>query len=85
MESKKKQTEAFLFLGIFFLIVIFLYLTRRVVTPFFIAFGLAYLLDPLVDKLQKRKMGRTTATILLFNYCCILSLLIKSMDLFIIV
>ncbi len=44
---------------------VFLYLARRVVTPFFIAFALAYLLDPLVDRLEKWKLSRTPAVILL--------------------
>jgi predicted PurR-regulated permease PerM len=65
MNNKQKQAGIWVLVGVFFLIAIFLYLTRRVVTPFFIAFGLAYLLDPLVDKLQERKLGRTTATVLL--------------------
>lgn len=46
---------------------IFLYLARRVVTPFFIAFALAYLLDPLVDRLEKWKLSRTPAVILLLT------------------
>lgn len=44
---------------------LFLYLARRVVTPFFIAFALAYLLDPLVDRLEKWKLSRTTAVVVL--------------------
>lgn len=44
---------------------IFLYLTRRVVTPFIIAFALAYLMDPLVDRLESLKLSRTVAVILL--------------------
>ncbi len=46
---------------------VFLYLARRVVTPFFIAFTLAYLLDPLVDRMEKWKMSRTLAVILLLS------------------
>jgi len=46
---------------------VFLYLARRVVTPFFIAFTLAYLLDPLVDRMEKWKMSRTLAVILLLT------------------
>ena len=46
---------------------IFLYLVRRVVTPFFIAFTLAYLLDPMVDKMGKWKLSRTPAVILLLS------------------
>ena len=46
---------------------VFLYLARRVVTPFFIAFSLAYLLDPMVDKMEKWKLSRTPAVILLLS------------------
>ncbi len=46
---------------------VFLYLARRVVTPFFIAFSLAYLLDPMVDKMEKWKLSRTPAVILLLT------------------
>jgi predicted PurR-regulated permease PerM len=46
---------------------VFLYLARRVMTPFFIAFALAYLLDPLVDKMEKWKLSRTPAVILLLS------------------
>ena len=66
MDSKNKK------LLITFLIslgvaLVFLYLVRRVVTPFFIAFTLAYLLDPLVDKMEKWKLSRTPAVILLLS------------------
>ncbi|NIQ01470.1 MAG: AI-2E family transporter [Nitrospinaceae bacterium] len=44
---------------------ILLYFVRRVMTPFFIAFALAYLLDPLVDRLEKWKLSRTMGVILL--------------------
>jgi len=66
MDSKNKK------LLIAFLIalgaaLVFLYLARRVVTPFFIAFALAYLLDPLVDRMEKWKLSRTPAVILLLT------------------
>ena len=42
----------------------FLYLFSSVLTPFVAALILAYLLDPLVDWLEKMKLGRLTATCL---------------------
>ena len=48
-------------------VLVFLYLARRVMTPFFIAFALAYLLDPLVDKMEDWKLSRTPAVILLLT------------------
>lgn len=46
---------------------IFLYFARRVMTPFFIAFAVAYLLDPLVDKLETWKLSRTTSVVALLS------------------
>ena len=42
-----------------------LYLLRIVLTPFFIALALAYLLDPAVDALQRLRLPRTAAVLLL--------------------
>jgi len=42
-----------------------LYFSRRVVAPFFIAFALAYLLDPLVDRLVSLKLSRTLSVLFL--------------------
>ncbi|MGP0565340.1 MULTISPECIES: AI-2E family transporter [unclassified Nitrospina] len=44
---------------------VFLYFVRRVVTPFFLAFAIAYLLDPLVDRLETWKLQRTPAVVVL--------------------
>lgn len=43
----------------------FIYLSRRVIAPFMVAFAFAYLVDPLVDRLEKWKMSRTVAALLL--------------------
>lgn len=42
-----------------------IYLLRVVLTPFFIALALAYLLDPAVDVLQRLRLPRTVAVVLL--------------------
>jgi len=63
-KNKKLLTTFLISLGV---ALVFLYLARRVVTPFFIAFALAYLLDPLVDKLEQWKLSRTPAVILLLS------------------
>jgi len=44
---------------------ILLYLAREVITPFFVAFILAYILDPLVDRLERFKLPRPIAIIFL--------------------
>jgi predicted PurR-regulated permease PerM len=46
-------------------VLIVLFFARRVVTPFFIAFAFAYLLDPIVDRLEKYKVSRGLSVILL--------------------
>jgi hypothetical protein len=63
-KDKKLLTTFLIALGV---ALVFLYLARRVMTPFFIAFALAYLLDPLVDKMGKCKLSRTPAVILLLT------------------
>jgi predicted PurR-regulated permease PerM len=42
-----------------------LYFSRRVVAPFFIAFAMAYLMDPLVDRLASFKFSRTLSVLVL--------------------
>jgi predicted PurR-regulated permease PerM len=63
-KDKKLLTTFLIALGV---AMVFLYLARRVMTPFFIAFALAYLLDPLVDKMEKWNVSRTLAVILLLT------------------
>ena len=63
-KNKKLLVTFLISLGV---ALIFLYLARRVMTPFFIAFALAYLLDPLVDRMEKWKLSRTPAVILLLT------------------
>jgi len=46
-------------------LLLFLYFAHRVLAPFFIAFALAYLLDPLVDRLEALRVSRTLATLFL--------------------
>ncbi len=61
-KNKKLLTTFLIALGV---ALVFLYLARRVMTPFFIAFALAYLMDPLVDRMEKWKLSRTPAVIIL--------------------
>lgn len=49
------------------LTLILIYISRRVITPFFIAFSLAYLLDPLVDRLEDWKIPRTPGIVILMS------------------
>ena len=49
------------------LVVLLLVLMRGVLLPFVAAFALAYLLDPLADRLERLGMGRLTATIVILG------------------
>ena len=62
--NKNIQTIYFIIVGVL-LIVVFFYFSRRVLTPFFIAFALAYLLDPVTDRLESLKVSRTFAVLIL--------------------
>ena len=62
--ERNTQTVYFIVVGIL-LAVIFFYFSRRVLTPFFIAFALAYILDPVTDRLELLKISRTFAVLVL--------------------
>ena len=52
---------------IFLFVCILLYFSRRVVAPFFIAFALAYLMDPLVDNMVRKGVSRTGSVLFLMG------------------
>ena len=62
--GRNTQTIYFFIVGVL-LAVIFFYFSRRVLTPFFIAFALAYLLDPVTDRLESLRISRTFAVLVL--------------------
>ena len=62
--ERNTQTIYFVVVGAL-LVVIFFYFSRRVLTPFFIAFALAYLLDPVTDRLESLKISRTFSVLVL--------------------
>jgi len=62
--ERNTQTIYFVVVGVL-LAVIFFYFSRRVLTPFFIAFALAYLLDPVTDRLESLKISRTFSVLVL--------------------
>ncbi len=49
----------------FLLAIWLLYSARVVLYPFVIAFGIAYLFDPVIDALERKRVDRTTAIVLL--------------------
>ena len=66
VEYLQKNKNLFLIsLSLGIIICVLLYFSRRVVAPFFIAFALSYLLDPLVDKIESRGVSRTASVLFL--------------------
>ena len=63
--SQEKNKNLFLTSVIlFFVACLLLYFSRRVIAPFIIAFALAYLLDPLVDKMSSSNKVSRAASVL---------------------
>ena len=62
-EKNKNLLLISLILGI--IICVFIYFSRRIVAPFFIAFVFSYLLDPFVDKIESRGISRTASVLFL--------------------
>ncbi len=65
MNQEKNKNPLLISLVLIFLVCLFLYFSRRVIAPFLIAFALAYLLDPLVDKMASKGVSRTASVIFL--------------------
>jgi len=63
MDQKTNYQTFILALMVSVLLAVFLYYSRRVIMPFFIAFALAYLLDPLADRLENWKLSRTLSVV----------------------
>lgn len=65
---------------LFFIIlcIIILYFLSDVLLPFFIGIFVAYLLDPLVDRLEKLKLGRGISSFIILSifFCFIIALLL---------
>lgn len=65
MNQEKNKNLLLISFAVTLGICVVLYFSRRVVAPFFIAFALAYLLDPLVDRLVSFKFSRTLSVLIL--------------------
>ncbi len=65
MNQENNKNLFFISFAVMVGVCVVLYFSRRVVAPFFIAFALAYLLDPLVDRLASFKFSRTLSVLLL--------------------
>ena len=65
MNQEKNKNLFYISLVVVVVVCVALYFSRRVVAPFFIAFALAYLMDPLVDRLASLKFSRTLSVLVL--------------------
>ena len=72
IDSKKISVTPYTWVIIFFIFFFLIYVLRSVLMPFVAGILLAYLLDPMVDRLQKFKISRTSATVLV----CFLTILL---------
>ncbi len=72
MDQEKNKNLLFVSFAVILGVCVVLYFSRRVVAPFFIAFALAYLLDPLVDRLVALKLSRTFSVLfLMLSFFCL--------------
>lgn len=53
------DSRRWVWLGGVVLLCLFIYLLHPILTPFLVALGLAYLFDPMVDRLEKYGLSRT--------------------------
>ena len=67
MSQKINSQTIFIIIGVLLLTAIFFYFSRRVLAPFCIAFALAYLLDPVADRLESLKVSRTFSVLVLMG------------------
>ena len=60
------DSQRWVWLGVVVLLCVFIYLLHPILTPFLVALGLAYLFDPLVDRLEKYGLSRTWGVVAVF-------------------
>jgi len=70
------DTRSWLFLTVFLMTGVLLYLLAPVLTPFLVAALLAYISDPLVDRLETYKLSRTWAVVVVFTCLSLLALIL---------
>ena len=70
--NHKVNINPYVWFVVFFAFFFLLYVLRSVLMPFVAGILVAYLLDPMVDRLQKFKMSRTCATLVV----CVLTVLV---------
>ena len=70
--NNRVNVNPYVWFIVFFVFFFLLYILRSVLMPFVAGILVAYLLDPMVDKLQKFKISRTCATLIV----CVLTVLV---------
>ncbi|WP_339543687.1 AI-2E family transporter [Pseudomonas sp. RA_35y_Pfl2_P32] len=61
------DSRRWVWLGGVVLLCLFIYLLHPILTPFLVALGLAYLFDPMVDRLEKYGLSRTWGVVAVFT------------------
>lgn len=74
--SMRVEWKIGFWVGAFALLLLFLWLFSGVLLPFVAAFIIAYLLDPLADRLQRLGLSRLAATLLILTGCVTIFVLI---------
>jgi len=65
MNQKKNTQTVYVIVAVVLLTTVLFYFSRRVLAPFFIALALAYLFDPVTDRLESLKISRTSSVLIL--------------------
>jgi predicted PurR-regulated permease PerM len=70
------QTQVKFWLGVLVFFIIFLWLFADILLPFVLGMALAYLLDPLADRLERRGMSRLMATFFVLSAVTVVIILV---------
>ena len=74
------DTRRWVWLGGVVLLCVFVFLLHSILTPFLVALLLAYLFDPVVDRLEKIGMSRTWGVVTVFAlFTLIITVLVLSL------
>jgi len=68
----KDQRNFLIYIGVFAGILILLYALRKVFIPVFLGFLIAYIFNPVVDRLEKRKISRAISAVLVIVFLTLL-------------
>ena len=70
------DSRRWFWLGGVVLLCAFVWLLRPILTPFLVALLLAYLFDPLVDRLERHRLSRTGGVVVVFTLFSLVMLIL---------